>query len=200
MPDRLAIYYDYTCPYSYRAAQWLWRVRQAGRAFDLAWKPFALKEVNRPPGAPSHFAPSATESVGILALELAQAATAAGAATFTRYHGAVFAAMHADGRRVTADGLLALAREAGVATTPFLREREAGRWLRRVAREHREGLARWHVFGTPTLVVDDAVATYLKFAAAPASPADAAEVYDALLCLGRRHPELVEIKRPQAAT
>src|SRR5262249_3177588 len=42
-------------------------------------------------------------------------------------------------------------------------------------------------------------ATYLKFTAMPQSPEEAADVLDALLCLARCHPELVEIKYPLVA-
>ena len=31
MEDRITVYFDYTCPYSYRALRWLDRVRETGR-------------------------------------------------------------------------------------------------------------------------------------------------------------------------
>jgi len=63
-----------------------------------------------------------------------------------------------------------------------------------VADDYGAAVARWGVFGTPTLIFQDELGSYLKFAAVPPTPREAAEVFDALLCLARLHPELVEIK------
>jgi len=52
------------------------------------------------------------------------------------------------------------------------------------------------LFGTPTLIFEGELAAYLKFTAVAPSPHEAAEVFDALLCLARLDPELVEIKFP----
>ncbi len=199
MADSISIYYDYTCPYSYRAACWLRGLEEAGRELELEWKSFSLKEVNRPGGEPSVFDRQRAESVSVLALELAKAAQVAGPEVFERYHYRVFEVMHGDGRRLEANDLLSIGRDAGLDTGRFEAERREGVWLRRVAEDHREGVERWKVFGTPTLVLDGEAAVYLKFTQASASPSAAAEVYDALLCLARCHPELVEIKHPRGA-
>ncbi len=201
MPEnQVTVYYDYTCPYSYRALLWLRQLQEAGRELYLEWKTFSLKEVNRGVGEPSIFQSSQTGNVSVLALEMAKAAEAMGSEVFERYHRTVYAAMHGDGRRVTAETLLGFARQAGLDITPFELDRREGRWLREVEHDHREGAERWKVFGTPTLVLDDEAAVYLKFTQASASPSAAAEVYDALVCLARCHPELVEIKHPRAAS
>lgn len=52
------------------------------------------------------------------------------------------------------------------------------------------------MFGIPTLIFQDELGAYLKFTAVAPSPHEAAEVFDALLCLARLDPELVEIKFP----
>jgi predicted DsbA family dithiol-disulfide isomerase len=197
MPEHISVYYDYTCPYSYRVLHWLDAVAQSGRGVTVQWKAFSLKEVNRPAGEPSLFADATQgESVSILALEMAEAAQASGPDVFERYHQRVFEAMHAEHRRLAATDLVDLAREAGVDIASF--EAARGRWLAALAGDHREAAERWHAFGTPTLIFQNDAAVYLKFTRAPTSPEDAAEVLDALLCLARCHPELVEIKYPQA--
>ncbi len=119
------------------------------------------------------------ESVSVLALELAKAAQAAGPGVFERYHYRVFEAMHDDGRKLKASDLLTIARDAGLDTGRFEVERREGMWLHRVAKDHREGMERWKVFGTPTLVLHGEAAVYLKFTQASATPSAAAEVYDA---------------------
>ncbi len=42
MADNITIYYDYTCPYSYRVACWLRRLEEAGRELELEWTVFSL--------------------------------------------------------------------------------------------------------------------------------------------------------------
>ncbi len=194
----VTIYYDYTCPYSYRALLWLRRLREAGRDIELEWKTFSLKEVNRRESGPSLLDQRRVESVSVLALELAKAAQAEGEDVFDQYHRAVFDAMQGEGKRLGEDDLLRIARDAGLDVAAFELGRQRGRWLGDVAGDHFEGVERWHVFGTPTLVFNSEAAAYLKFTEVPTSPSDAAEVFDALLCLARCHPELVEIKYPQA--
>ncbi len=200
MTDSITIYYDYTCPYSYRALLWLRQLERAGRKVDLRWKTFSLKEVNASEGEPSVFERGRQESIGVLALQLAKAAQEAGADAFERYHEAVYDAMQGEGRRVAVKDLIEMAGDAGLDVTRLEMDREQGRWLQEVARDHQEGSERWGVFGTPTVVFDDESAAYLKFTEPPASPSDAAEVYDALRCLARHHPELVEIKQPRGAS
>ena len=196
---RIAVYYDYTCPYSYRALRWLESVQQAGRELTVTWRTFSIKEVNRGTADPSFLSGTPQESVSILALELAKATQAGRPEVFAAYHSVVFDAMHGQGRKLTPADVLNVARESGLDVDQFEAERRQGKWLAEVAGDHREGIERWGVFGTPTLVFQDEVAAYLKFTSVPPSPQEAAEVLDALMCLARFHPELVEIKYPQAA-
>lgn len=197
--ERITVYYDYTCPYSYRILRWLDAVKQTGREFTLTWRTFSLKEVNRRADEDSFLTDSPEQSVSILALMLAKAAQANGTEVFDRFHEATFEAMQGQHRKLEKLDLLGLARDAGVDVDRFEKESAQRKWLAAVRTDHREGVERWNVFGTPTLVFEDETAAYLKFTAVPPSPAEAAEVLDALLCLARCHPELVEIKYPPAA-
>jgi protein-disulfide isomerase len=188
---QVTCYYDYTCPYSYRAFQWLGRVERVLPDVAVGWQTFALKEANRDPSAPSPFDDPEVSSVSVLALALAHAAQDG---DFARYHAAVFEAMQVG--RVEEQDLLAAAADAGVDIDSFQRERP--RWLDTLAAAHHEATSRWHVFGTPTLILDgDAV--FLKLAGVPPATADE-EVWGALCVLARCHPELIEIKRTCAPT
>lgn len=184
-------FYDYTCPYTHRAFRWLARLEESAAGFHVDWATFSLKEANREPGAPSAFEETRISSVSVLALALAHAARKA---DFPRYHQAVFHAMHEESRRPAAPELLELAARAGVDVAKFDRQRD--RWLAAVADEHREGVRRFQVFGTPTLVTDDHAAVFLKLASTPLTDQDA-ELWHSLYTLARCHPELIEIKRPQ---
>lgn len=186
---QIAAYYDYTCPYSYKGFQWTEQVRGQLQDFEVAWRTFSLKESNRAPTDPSAFAEPF--GVSVLALALAQAARDA---DFESYHRAVFTAMHEGGRRPGEAELLAFARDAGVDTDAF--DRDRARWVDAVAREHRGGADRWEIFGTPTFVLGEETAVFLKFAEPPASSEDAHDLWQSLCTISVCHPELVEIKRP----
>jgi hypothetical protein len=69
-------------------------------------------------------------------------------------------------------------------------------WVSSVAREHAAASKRWGVFGTPTLVLDDKAAVYLKLSEPPPTEEKACKLWEALWTISVTHPEIVEIKRP----
>ncbi len=46
----LIIYFDYTCAFSYVVAVWLREVEALARDLTIEWRPFIVKEINRPAG------------------------------------------------------------------------------------------------------------------------------------------------------
>lgn len=183
---QVTCYYDYTCPYSYRAFRWLTRL-QGVVDLDVAWATYSLKEANRPEGTPSPLGDE-PPSISVLALALAHAAREA---DFAGYHEATFAAMQ--DRRVSQAELQELAASAGVSLADFDLNRR--RWIASVVDEHAEATRRWRVFGTPSLVLDDHAVAFVKLAQLPEPAADP-QVWTSLCTLAYCHPELLEIKRP----
>jgi predicted DsbA family dithiol-disulfide isomerase len=191
---QVSCYFDYTCPYSYKALTWLRAARGGGADLEVAWRTFSLKEANRDPGTPSPFDDPGISSVSVLALALAHAARqAAGPADFDRYHLAVFQAMQVQRRRLDERALLELAGAAGVDVAAF--DHDRARWLGAVAAEHRQAAGRLGVFGTPTLVLEGGAVIFIKLATPPAA-GWAGELWQSLCTIARCHPELLEIKRP----
>lgn len=186
---QVTCYFDYTCPYSYRAFQWLSRLSATVPDIAVRWSTFSLKEAHHDPGTPSPFDDPGLSSLSVLALALAHAVPPA---SFGQYHQGAFEALQT--RRVGEPELLGLAAEAGVDIPRF--DGERARWLSAVVREHREATTRWQVFGTPTLIIAETAAVFLKFAELP-DPAGDADVWRSLCTLAVCHPEVVEIKRPQ---
>ena len=187
------VFFDYTCPYSYRALPWIEAVVGAGHDVAVCWRTFSLKEANHDHDSPSPFDDPEISSISVLALALAQAARKAES---DRYHRSVFEAMHGDGRRLGEDELLALAAAAGVDVATF--EQERPRWLAAVAQDHREGL-RYGVFGTPTLVFDEGEVVFVKLASTPERGQELG-LWESLRTVAKCFPELVEIKRPPSPT
>ena len=185
----VTVYYDYTCPYSYRAARWLRQVPDV----EVQWAPFSLKEANRPEGAASVFDEGSASNVPVLAQALAEAAKEA---DFTAYHDVVYDAMHSGGSRLDAGDLRAAAQAAGVDLEEF--DRDAARWLGAVARSHAHARDEHGIFGTPTILFDDSASVFLKLTEVP-SMSDSARLWESLEVLAVCHPELVEIKRTGGA-
>ena len=187
---QVTCYYDYSCPYSYKAFVWLEALRAAGEPIEVVWRTFSVKEANRDPAGPSPLDGPKAESVSVLALALAHAARAA---DFDRYHGGVFAAMHGGHRRLVEADLVQLAADAGVHIADF--DADQAHWLSALAAEHREATARYCVFGTPTLVLGGEAVVFLKLADPPAA-GESTRLWQSLCTLAHCHPELLEIKRP----
>lgn len=184
------VFFDYTCPYSYRVLPWIEAVVRAGQDVAVSWRTFSLKEANHDYDSPSPFDDPEISSISVLALALAHAARKA---EFDRYPRSVFEAMHRDGRRLGEGELLALAAAAGVDVATFDQERP--RWLAAVAQDHREGEARYGVFGTPTLVLDEGEVVFVKLASTPQRGQELG-LWESLRTVAKCFPELVEIKRP----
>ena len=188
------VFFDYTCPYSYRALPWIEAVVRGAGDVAVCWRTFSLKEANRDHGTPSPFDDPEISSISVLALALAQAAREA---DFDRYHRSVFEAMHDDGRRLSMGELLALAAAAGVDVAAF--ERDRARWLAAVAQDHRDGVVRFGVFGTPTLVLDEGEVVFVKLASTPQAGQELGP-WESLRTVAKCFPELIEIKRPPSPT
>ncbi|MDP9070726.1 MAG: DsbA family protein [Actinomycetota bacterium] len=190
MRARLTCYYDYTCPYSNRVFHWLDQVGAEASGPEVTWAPFSLAEVKREAGSASPLEDPELGTTSVLALALGCAARQA---DFDRYHRSTFAAMHDADQRPGPDELLQLASEAGVEVDAFMAQRDT--WRRAVETDHRAGVGRWQVFGTPTLVIDEEEAVFLKLGSVP-RPEESFELWRSLHTLSVSHPELVEMKRP----
>ncbi len=186
----LAVYFDFTCGYSYRFWLWFERMRSDGADLTLDWRPFLLKEVNRRAGASSLLAGPKITSVAVLALALAEALTDKGGAETFRKE--MFNAMHARDNRPSREEILGAAIEVGLDEDVFWREQ--GTWLGAVRKSHHKAVTTLGVFGTPTLVAENTRAMYVKLEDVPR--ADDRDLFRAIVSVTTDHPEVAELKRP----
>lgn len=184
----LAIYFDFTCSYSYRVWRWLDRLTTTDRELVVDWRPFVLKEVNRS-DEESYLAGPTIDSVAVLALAIGEALR--GTPALERYRSDVFPAMHEGDQRPGREDVERIAIEAGLDQDAFWRDESL--WLGSVRESHEGAVARWGVFGTPTLIVDDSNAMYLKLD--EPIPEDE-DLLASIVGLTRDFPQLVELKRP----
>ena len=186
-----ACYFDFTCGYSYRAWAWIERQRAAGAELAVDWRPFVLKEINRTETDPSLLGGPGIGSVAVLSLAIAEALR--GRAEADRYRTATFRAMHETGERPGRDQMLGIAESVGLDAGAF--RKEEALWLATVRASHEDAVTRLGVFGTPTLVLDEGRAIYLKLAALPSDGDE--DLWAALTTITTGFPEVIELKRPQ---
>ncbi len=183
-------FFDYTCAYSFRFWRWVnEQVRPLRADLTIRWVGFSIKEVNRS-GPDSVFSRPDDPRLSVLALALGAAAEDGG---FRTFHAGAFGAFHQLDRRATRDDLLHVAATAGLDADTFWRQRE--RWVGRAAEAHYEAVRSWGVFGTPTLLIENAP-MYVRLTALPRSPSEGVDLWDAVADVTRRFAEVAELKRP----
>lgn len=200
MPDsdviELEVFYDYLCPFVYRASVLLQNVGESkGHELKVRWRYFSLTQVNsKDDGWTVWEAPAEEKVRGRLAFKAAEAARRQG--RFDDMHMPLLQARHRD--RLDIDRVEVVeqvALEAGLDIEQFRRDVAAEDILEALARDHRQATAEHGVFGTPTLVFAGGSAAYVRLSQAP-SVEDATRVFDRLLSIAADEPEILEIKRP----
>jgi predicted DsbA family dithiol-disulfide isomerase len=188
------LYYDYLCPFVYRASLLLANVA-AERPIDIQWRYFSLAQVNsKEEGWTAWDAPEAEKVRGRLAFKAAEAARRQD--RFDPFHANLLAARHQDRLDVDdAKVVEQVAEESGLALERFRRDLADPSILEALARDHRHAVAAHGVFGTPTFVFANGASAYIRLADAP-SGAGALQLFDSLLAVAADELRVLEIKRP----
>jgi len=188
------LYYDYLCPFVYRASRLLANVA-GDRPIDVRWRYFSLAQVNSKDEGWTAWGAPATERVrGRLAFMAAEAARRQD--RFDPFHSNLLAARHQDRLDVDDAKVVAqVAEESGLDLERFRRDLDHPTILDALAHDHRHAVATHGVFGTPTFVFPNGASAYIRLAEAPAG-ADALQLFDNLLAIAADEPRVLEIKRP----
>lgn len=194
---RFDVFFDYQCPFVYRAALLLDAVRRSGaRDLDVRWRYFSLTQVNsKDEGWTIWGAPDSELARGRLAFQAAEAARRQG--RFDELHYAMLNARHRD--RLELDNVNVVekvAADAGLDMDAFRRDIAGRDALEVLARDHRAAVDELGVFGTPTFVFADGAAAYVRLTQA-ASENGAVDVFDRLVAVAAAEPRILEIKRPR---
>ncbi len=190
------VFYDYLCPFVYRASVLIENVRASGeRDLKVAWRYFSLAQVNsKEDGWTVWDAPAGDRVKGRNAFKGAEAARRQG--RFDDFHMPMLLARHRD--RLDIDQVEVVERvavDAGLDLDRFRRDIADPDILDALAKDHRQAVAELGVFGTPTFVFQGGASAYVRLAEPP-DPADALKVFDALVEVAAREPRILEIKRP----
>lgn len=195
-PITVDVFFDYQCPFVYRAAGMLDAVRGSGRTLHVGWRYFSLTQVNSKDDGWTVWGAPITEKVrGRLAFMAAEAARRQG--RFDDIHMPLLEARHRDRldlddvavvERVAVDAGLDLARFRGDLASPDL--------LEALRRDHRRAVAELGIFGTPTFVFADGASAYIRLSELLPGPA-AVQVFDRIVSIAAGEPRILEIKRPR---
>ena len=188
------VYYDYQCPFVYRASLLLSNVA-AEREVEVHWRYFSLTQVNsRDDGWTVWGAPAAEKVRGRLAFQAAEAARRQD--RFDVYHSTLLRARHLGRLDIDEmDVVEQVAEEAGLEVERFRRDLGDPSILDALERDHTHAIAIHGVFGTPTFVFPNGASAYIRLAEAPSGP-DAVQLFDSLLAVAADEPRILEVKRP----
>jgi predicted DsbA family dithiol-disulfide isomerase len=190
------LFYDYLCPFVYRASVLLQNVRDSGeRTLDIRWRYFSLAQVNsKDDGWTVWEAPASERVKGRLAFKAAEAARRQD--RFEALHLPLLQARHRD--RLDIDDVAVVERvavEAGLDLDRFRKDIADPEIVYAIARDHQPAVKEHGIFGTPTFLFPSGAAAYVRLSEAPEG-ADAVRIFDKIVSVAGDEPRILEIKRP----
>ena len=194
---KIDVFFDYLCPFVYRASVLLDAVQRSGRRdIEVRWRYFSLTQVNSKDDGWKVWTAPASESVrGRLAFAAAEASRRQG--RFEGFHGALLAARHRERLDIDdRDVLERVARGQGLDMEQLRRDMADPAILGVLARDHTQAVAEHGIFGTPTLVFADGASAYVRLAE-EVSADESLDVFERLVAVAASEPKILEIKRPR---
>ncbi len=195
----LEVFYDYFCPFVYRASVLLQNVGRS-RPLKVAWRYFSLAQVNSKDDGWTVWDAPASENVrGRIAFKAAEAARRQG--RFDDFHNLLLQARHRDRLEIDqAEVVERVAVDAGLDLDRFRQDVSDPDILGALARDHRQAVSEHGVFGTPTFVFPDGASAYVRLAEAPEAGDHSTRVFDRLVSVAAGEPSILELKRPRKPT
>jgi len=202
MPERVTVYFDYVCSFSWRAAEVVeWVAGPLDLSFE--WRHFSYYQYNRDPSDSWQLwnepidAHDEMGSKGLLPFLASQAARKQGDNEFAAFRLALLRARHRDRRplnRATIDDVAAC---TGLHMPRFADDLANPECRTVLAQEHHYGAAR-NVFGTPTFVFPGGATAYLRIRDLPGGPDEALELFRDYRHLLETYPYLETVRRPRS--
>ncbi len=205
MPERVTVYFDYLCPFSWRAAEVVeWVAGPLDLTFD--WRHFSLYQFNhnlRHGGRGTwqlwnERIEDGDESGawGLLPFLASQAARRQGDGAFGAFRLGLLRARNRDHRPVTRDTIEQVASCAGLHMPRFADDLANPECRTVLAQEHHRAAA-LDIFGTPTFAFDNGHMAYFRIRELPQDPDEALRLFSDYRRLLETYPYLETVKRPR---
>jgi predicted DsbA family dithiol-disulfide isomerase len=192
---RFDVFYDYLCPFVYRASLLLQNVRDSGdRPIEVRWRYFSLIQVNSKDEGWTVWDAPDSEARGRLAFKAAEAARRQDA--FDAFHMALLRARHEQRADINDVAVVErVAEDSGLDLDRFRKDIADPQIVSALERDHQAAVAEYGVFGTPTFVFDGGAAAYVRLSEPPEA-SDSVAIYDRVIAIAAEEPRILEIKRP----
>ena len=164
---------------------------------DVEWRYLSLEQINSNEGEGFKIweQPASYPMRSRWAFRGAEAARKQGKDAFERFHLNLLTARHVDRKELaTQDTIFEAAEAAGLDMDQFKKDFEAAT-IDQVGVDHEEGVSKYGVFGTPTIVFDGERAGYLKLRPLPEGD-ELGKTWEQVKGLINGRPEIGELKRP----
>lgn len=203
MPETVAVYFDYLCPFAWRGAELAELVAdELGLRFE--WHHFSLVQAHRATVGDAaqlwndRIDPDdAMGGRGLRAFLASSAARRQGPEAFDRFRLGLLRARHRDGVALTEPTMTAVAETAGLQLARFERDLADPELRTCLAQEHHRAVDR-DVFGTPTFAFRDGAVADLRIRELPHGRREAVTLFRAFRDLLETYPYLETIRRPRA--
>jgi predicted DsbA family dithiol-disulfide isomerase len=151
MAERVAFYFDPSCPWAWLTSRWLIEAARV-RPIEIEWRFFSLAEVNRDREGDQVKEAHAQSQAALRVLALVRRRL--GQAALARLFTALGEARHDRGEAFTAANLQAGLKAAGLEPGLEAQAMADPATEQEVLEEHRAIVEKAHAFGVPTLVLD----------------------------------------------
>jgi predicted DsbA family dithiol-disulfide isomerase len=200
---QLTVYFDYLCPYAWRASRWLDLVVAQRPDVAITWRYFSLEQVNTPADSDWRLWEQSIDfrgrngwTTGLHAFWASEAVRQQSEALFLAFRTAVYDARHEDKMDIgVPENLAGVAERIGVDMQQYQRDTQDRSLLATLQRDHEYAKQTYDCFGVPTLCFDDKNAVYVKLSEI-VSEVDALPVFDDITRQFTQRPWLAELKRP----
>ncbi len=201
MPERVTVFFDYVCPFSWRAAEVVeWVAAPLDLSFE--WRHFSLYQFNHDSHERWQLWNQKIDpeddmgSKGLLPFLASQAARRQGQEPFEAFRLGLLRARHRDHRPLSRATIDDVASCSGLHMPSFANDLANPECRTVLAQEHHYAAAR-NVFGTPTFVFPGGDMSYFRIRELPSGPDEARELFEAYRHLLEAYPYLETVRRPR---
>ncbi len=202
MSERVTVYFDYVCPFSWRAAEVVeWVAAPLDLSFE--WRHFSYYQYNCDPSEGWQIWNERLDddddmgSKGLLPFLASQAARKQGEEAFAAFRLNLLRARHRDHRPLNRATIDDVAEVSGLHLPRFANDLANPECRTVLAHEHHAAAAR-DVFGTPTFVFPSGAAAYLRIRELPAGPDEGLRLFRDYRQLLEDYPYLETVRRPRS--